>query len=510
VAISFNTGAKNTSSTASSVTLAIPAGVLANDVMVLFLEVFCEVSTAPTIGFSGGGGPWTLISMNTGTNPEVATAGSTIWSYGYAYVRVATAGDPGQTVTISETGSPAGTTWLAVVMGAYTGANTSTPIDVAFGNNAQGTSSGTAPSGNTATSGDWAIYGACVGLNGTPLTGPGTSRENIVSAALVGAAVDDSNGSVGGSGTTIGGGTWTQAGNTSNWWSLFTLGLKPPASAGPNGTVQPSSTLAHRRTAARGYWRGPAPVLVNAHGPAGQQPHGFASTRRPVGGLWAGSFTPQPNASGPSGTVPPHVIVARRTPARAVVRGTPPVTSAPATAVAGSVQPRATVPVPRRAPARALTQFILGSANAHGPSGSVQPRATVPVPRRATARALWQRILGPANAVPPPVSGTVQATGRTPPRRTAARGLWRGTPLAAVNAHGPAVPAPRCRPVVARRTAARGLWSGTPLATTTRAFADTLWEAGDARWQWQAGSGRQKWQQGDGRLQWTAAAGRLP
>lgn len=236
MAISFNTGAKNSANTAASVTLAIPAGVLVNDVMVMALEVFTETATAPTISFSGGGGTWTLVPVTPGTNPEVATAGATIWSYGYAYYRVATAGDPGATITITESGSAAGTTWFAVAMGAYTGASTASPIDVAAGNNAQGTSGGTGPAVTTVTANDWALQLACVGINGTPLGGPGTSRQNIVSSASVGAAIDDGGAAVA-AGTSIGGGSWTQAGNTSNWWSLFTIGLAPAGAAPASGSV---------------------------------------------------------------------------------------------------------------------------------------------------------------------------------------------------------------------------------------------------------------------------------
>jgi hypothetical protein len=234
MAISFNTGAKNSANTASSVTLAIPAGVNVGDVMIMALEVFIETSTAPTISFSGAGGNWTLVPMTTGTNPEVATAGTVVWSFGYAYYRVATAGDQGATLTITESGSPAGATWMAVTMAAYTGASTSSPIDVAFGNNGQGTvSSQTPPSGATGAAGDWAVYLCCAGINaGTLGGGPGTNRESVTSSVSIAARSNDSNGSVGGAGTTIGGGSsFTQAGSTANWWSLFTIGLAPPGAA---------------------------------------------------------------------------------------------------------------------------------------------------------------------------------------------------------------------------------------------------------------------------------------
>ena len=53
-----------------------------------------------------------------------------LYAYGYFYYRKATAGDPGATLTITETGSPSGTTWLAAALAAYPGASGTQP-DVA-------------------------------------------------------------------------------------------------------------------------------------------------------------------------------------------------------------------------------------------------------------------------------------------------------------------------------------------------------------------------------------------
>jgi hypothetical protein len=83
-------------------------------------------------------------------------------------------------------------------------------------------------------------------------------------------------------------------------------------------------------------------------------------------------------------------------------------------AVAGTVQRRATVPVPRRHPARAYIQFTpVRTTNATGAAipGTVQPRATIPIPRRRpVARALILfRPVTTINAPPfPPIpSGVV-------------------------------------------------------------------------------------------------------
>lgn len=240
MAISFNTGATAHAETAASVGLVIPAGVLAGDVMALVLTVFCETGVQPVISLAGGGGAWTPVPVSPGANPEVATAGSVIWSYGFAYTRVATAGDPGATVTISETGSPAATTWLAVAMAAYTGASAAAPVDVAFGANAQGTNvAGTFPSGNTAAGGDWALFMAAYGLpaGSVPALAGETKRADVFSAADVGATIWDSAAPVGAAGTAIGGGTITGIAGGTDWWSLFTVGLAaaPPPTAAVTG-----------------------------------------------------------------------------------------------------------------------------------------------------------------------------------------------------------------------------------------------------------------------------------
>lgn len=238
MAISFNTGTTATAGNGvTSIAVTIPAGVLVGDVMLMSLSVFTQTSSAPTVSFSGAGGTWTAIPVSTGSNPIVSTAGSSNWSYGYGYYRVATAGDPGASLTITESGSAAGTTWFAVAIASYTGATTATPVDVA-GSAANAANSGTVtcPTLNTGVSGDWAVFlGSGAPGAGVTYAGPAgsTSRENTVSAAGVGAAVNDSNAVVGGSGTSIGGGTFTATPPGSDWMIGFTVGLEGPAVVPP-------------------------------------------------------------------------------------------------------------------------------------------------------------------------------------------------------------------------------------------------------------------------------------
>lgn len=284
----------------------------------------------------------------------------------------------------------------------------------------------------------------------------------------------------------------------SNFWLDILAG---PAAANPSGQVQPAPTRQPRRRPARGAWRGTVPAGSNAvpaavpgqvqpratvpaprrarargvwHGPplpasnaaavavAGQQPHGFTSARRPSGGWWGGAFTPQPNASGPSGTVQPRatVPVPRRYRARGQWRGQ----STPQPHLPGTAQPRATVPVPRRTAARGQWQGQ-STPQPHVP-GQVQPGATVPVPRRTTARAVIASALGALNARGP--LGTVQPRATIPvPRRTDARGTWNSA-LGPANAHGPDGRV-QPHPVVARRETARAVARWTPVTTVNAA-----------------------------------------
>jgi hypothetical protein len=235
MAISFNTGASANANNATSVNITIPSGVLTNDVMPMALACFTEDATPPTISFSGGGGTWTLVPVTTGTNPEISQNG-TIYAYNYAYYRIATSGDPGATLTITETGSPSGTTWFAVAIGSYTGASTSSPIDVAGGASSL-TNTVQCPAETTATANDWAIYLGCGGANGSSTLMPGptgaTSRESVASSAGIAAAVYDSNGSVGAAGTSIGGTSafdFTTTDGSTGFLGAFTIGLAPPVS----------------------------------------------------------------------------------------------------------------------------------------------------------------------------------------------------------------------------------------------------------------------------------------
>lgn len=232
MALSYNTGATASADTSASVNLSIPSGVLTGDLMLMSLTVFTEDSSAPSVAFSGAGGTWTAVTTtDSSANPQTA-AGSGVWSYGYAYLRVATAGDPGATLTITETGSSAGTTWFAAAVASYTGGGGGSPVDVAGGAEAFG-SGGlqvTCPSLTTSAASDWAVYlGSGSPGAGSSFTAPAgtTQRQAIVSDAGIGAAIFDSNASVGGAGTGIGGGSLGTASAGVAWLTVFTVAIEP-------------------------------------------------------------------------------------------------------------------------------------------------------------------------------------------------------------------------------------------------------------------------------------------
>src|SRR5579864_8296411 len=102
-------------------------------------------------------------------------------------------------------------------------------------------------------------------------------------------------------------------------------------------------------------------------------------------------------------------------------------------------------------------------------SGQVQPRATVPVPRRRLARGLWAKITGQAYVqVPAP-----RQLPYVPPRRKPARAAVQFRPVATVNA-GPAAPLsgtvqPESAIPALRRKLARAVVQFTPVTTINAA-----------------------------------------
>ena len=249
MAISFNTSTHLNSTQTASNTLTIPAGVLAGDVMILVLNGFSS-GTSPALSVSSTGTAFTQI----GSTQAGGTA-SGFTTYGAIYYAVASSTDAGKVLTLSISGG--GTSFICAALAAYTGASNASPIDVS-GGVASASSPLTVPARTTTVTGDWAVYASAFGENpGALFTAPGgiTQREKT-EVNGVGAGIWDSNGSVGSSGTSIGGINFTSTAGTL-WLTGFTIGLAPPG-----GAVNHNDTGALTVTPAR------ANTLTHGHNPA--------------------------------------------------------------------------------------------------------------------------------------------------------------------------------------------------------------------------------------------------
>lgn len=224
MSIGYRDGASGDNSNAPA-TAVIPADVQPGDVLLAFGGVYLNGGTPSSLSLvSAGPTAPSLIRSDPVTGINLRT-GIFWW--------VAAAGDPGATLTFQSGG---GLNYGGFSVVAYHGADTSSQPDVASYGDSGGSSvpSFTAPGATTATAGDWALY--CAGQSGgSGISGnPGTLRQ--ADASYNYAVIADSNGSVGGSGTVIGGGAWTD-GSSGMFWG-YTIGLKPAASlASPSGLL---------------------------------------------------------------------------------------------------------------------------------------------------------------------------------------------------------------------------------------------------------------------------------
>lgn len=243
MAITFNTGstALQGGTGFTSFTMSVPSGTLVNDVMISTLHWWASVNSAPTFSVSGPGGAWTQIGTN-----QLSTDSSANWVYGSTWYRVATSSDTAGTITLSQGGIPAATSGsAATAVATYTGASVTTPIDVSGGTAITGLSSAavTCPTLTTTKAGDWAVYALdCFYGVGATITLPGgtTQREKANAGSGQIALICDSNGTVGSSGTVIGGGTFSNSnGAGSTYAAAFTIGLEPVPSTASSSTIRP-------------------------------------------------------------------------------------------------------------------------------------------------------------------------------------------------------------------------------------------------------------------------------
>jgi hypothetical protein len=174
---------------------------------------------------------------------------------------------------------------------------------------------------------------------------------------------------------------------------------------------------------------------------------------RPVRAVWAGiTATAYPN-----GSIQPHPAVQQRSAFQRPRAVTQHITGR---AFYNGSQPGGVVY--RRKPSRAFVAFTHGLGTFPPPSGTIQPRATIPVPRRSSARAVWASVRGKASAA---VAVSAPRQLLFPPRRTSARAFWAGVRVRTTNAPPVAVSAPKFRASIPRRYPSRVFWAGTISST---------------------------------------------
>jgi hypothetical protein len=231
-------------------TFTVPAGVLAGDVMIVGINTFSFPLTGPaTTTPTSGGGSWTAIG------PLVAAQNGVAGTFATAWYRVATAGDPGSTFTISWSGGVGGTDgfWWTAVMDAYSGFWTADPIAQSITpTSGAETAVGASPSGTTLRAGSWVVQlGPITPNSGGTITGvPAgmTQRQLSNGNSGVSCASADSAGSAGAAGTAIGGGSFTSSNAPDNWWAQWTIELATIGAGGPvtvTAPVAPPLILPH-------------------------------------------------------------------------------------------------------------------------------------------------------------------------------------------------------------------------------------------------------------------------
>lgn len=219
------TASTDTGAASASVPLTIPGGVSAGDVLLIAVAAFLAGTTKPVVTVTSTGTTpvqiGTAQAVDNGTNSLVGT----YWQI------PAAASESGKTLTIAATIN----SFFSVVLADYTGANSSSPVDVSgFATPNTGVQTIICPTLTTGPANDWGIFMATAGLPNATMTDPAGSTQRIqhVSGSLIGASICDTNAAVA-SGASIGGSTFGSGAAAGTWLSAMTLGLAvlpPPAS----------------------------------------------------------------------------------------------------------------------------------------------------------------------------------------------------------------------------------------------------------------------------------------
>jgi hypothetical protein len=272
VAIAWVDGADNAATPGTSCAVTMPGDVAAGDVVLLFAASIGLAGSSVAFTSSGATSPSAIanvLSANFSSTPFVYS----VWYF------VAASGDVGATITLRN--NDGSSSYMAAILGAYSGASATQP-DVIAHNDTGASVSATysSPTAVTGANADWAVnYAFAAG--GVDITSvPQTTRE---APAGYSHALSDSNGSVGSAGTSIGDQSW--AADSTTTWSSFTIGLQPSGGGVPHTatgalTVAPSLTAGRSHGNARGAALTVRPAFAN--GKAQAHVRGGSLTVRPA------------------------------------------------------------------------------------------------------------------------------------------------------------------------------------------------------------------------------------
>ena len=222
--------ADSTVAAAESTTVVIPSDVPVGALVLVVLDIYSSSGTlGATLASSGPTQP-ALVTASGIVNPLAWTAysgGAVCW-VGLWQI-VAAAGDPGATLTLTQTGVNG---FHQIGLGAWSGAVIDAAASGHTVNGGEVQSWTTGPTVTSSFNGDWAVrLGSDNNASAMQAT-PGTLRAGSTTRLGVG----DSNGSIGPSGTTTAAGTWSNTAGTAPWGG-FVLALRPSGAAAASGLL---------------------------------------------------------------------------------------------------------------------------------------------------------------------------------------------------------------------------------------------------------------------------------
>lgn len=224
--------ANSASSMVSSEAVTIPAAVALGDALFLLFQAYSGSSGVSTLTVTSTGSTLTQLGSTVYESGGSSNLNSSLW-----YVS-ASATDASKVITCHTSVS----NYVNATLAAWSGPAVTGLIDASnIASSASLVSSVPAPAATTVQAGDWALYFASIcnasgGFSSCTLTG-GTVREANFGSASGITAVGDSNGSVGGASTSIGGAGVHFNPSTTGIYTAWTVALPPKSSPAPRPLI---------------------------------------------------------------------------------------------------------------------------------------------------------------------------------------------------------------------------------------------------------------------------------